>query len=74
MPARRHARICTLSPDVVRMISQPVNIIIISSISALIVDENSAPLQYIRTLGMAVQLRALSLILYASPIPNARSK
>ena len=63
-----------LSPDVVRTISQAVNMVTISSISALFDDEISGPELNHSTLGMAFQLRALSLILYTSLFPNARSK
>lgn len=42
--ARRHTRICILSPDAARALSQIVNVIFNPSISALLVDEDSAPI------------------------------
>lgn len=64
-PARRHGRVCILSPDAVRAIFPLVSIIFTSNVSALFsflfVDEDSAPDSSIDRLGIAFQLRALSL-------------
>ena len=65
-PARRHTRVCILSPDAVRGSFSLVNIITDPIISALFVDEEHFSDAALR---ISIQLRALHLVLYGSQLP-----